>query len=336
MRRVLCIGSCSKDIFFPTEEGVVIETPDDLRSQTKVAFELGGKFRSRDRFEAVGGVAANVAQGLARLGLPAAVYSKVGRDDLGTWIKRSLDGAGVSTETLDIDPSVKTDLSAIVVIQQTGDRIIFHNRDANEKLSIRPEALTGFDWFYVSALNGPWQSNFDMIMRVAAERNVRIAFNPGQHNLKEDPRRLLDALKQVHALFLNKDEALELLLSSGVEKRAEQLNDENYLVTTLRGYGPEVVALTDGKRGAWVHDGKETWHADPFEPHGLVDTTGAGDAFGAGLFAAFLSGLSLETALRYGIANGGSVVGFYGASEGLLDQESILPYLKNVHAERIA
>ena len=61
MQRILCVGSASKDIFFSTSEGVILQTPDDIRSQSKVAFELGGKVRSRVRVEAVGGVAANVA-----------------------------------------------------------------------------------------------------------------------------------------------------------------------------------------------------------------------------------------------------------------------------------
>ncbi len=63
---VICIGSVSQDIFFPTSEGIVIETPEDITAKQKIAFELGGKYKVQDRYEAVGGVAANVSQGLAR------------------------------------------------------------------------------------------------------------------------------------------------------------------------------------------------------------------------------------------------------------------------------
>lgn len=323
IHRILCIGSVSKDLFFPTGEGVVLETPEDLRSQVKVAFELGGKFRCQDRAEAIGGVAANVAQGLVRLGHEAAVYSRIGTDEIGDWILTTLRGAGVLTTTLDRVAGARSDLSAIVVIEQTGDRIIFHNRDANEQLKIDERQLAGYEWFYVSALNGEWKENLSMVIQAAERFGSSIALNPGQHNLKDDPRFLLESLPHVSALFLNKDEAIEFLLAGGIGNDPEVLNDEQYLLKALHRFGPSVVALTDGKRGAWVYDGREIWHGEVFEPHGLVDTTGAGDAFGSGFFAAYLYQYPLEKCLRYGMANAGNVVGFYGAGAGLLDQTAI-------------
>ncbi len=336
MQRILCIGSSSKDVFFPTEEGVIIETPEDLRAQTKVAFELGGKISCKERAESVGGVAANVAQGIARMGHAVGVYSQIGSDEVGSWIKKTLSSAGVETESLIVDPAVGTDLSAIVVIRQTGDRVIFHNRDANEKLKVESARLQGYHWFYVSSLNGDWKENWRMIFQAAEKNKTKIALNPGQHNLKDDPRLMLESLPHVSALFLNKDEALELLLVGGVVNDPEKLNDELYLIQALHGFGPEVVCLTDGKRGAWVYDGRELWRADIYEPNGLVDTTGAGDAFGSGFFSAYLHHYPLEKCLRYGIANGGNVVGSYGASAGLLDQASAETFAPNVHATLLA
>jgi sugar/nucleoside kinase (ribokinase family) len=74
-KQVICIGSTSLDIFFPTDEGVIIDTPDDVLSQKKIAFELGGKVLADEIHTAVGGVAANVAQGLALQGIVASAYT---------------------------------------------------------------------------------------------------------------------------------------------------------------------------------------------------------------------------------------------------------------------
>ncbi|MEP7162965.1 MAG: carbohydrate kinase family protein [Candidatus Moraniibacteriota bacterium] len=331
MVRVICIGSVSKDIFFPTDEGVIIETPEDLASQTKVAFELGGKFRAKDRFEAVGGVAANVSQGLSRLGVSAWCYSKVGRDEIGNWIEKELVRNEVHLESFFIDPKVKSDLSAIIVITQTGDRLIFHNRDANEKLEIIPEKLEGADWYFVSALNGPWEKNLTHILELRRSHGIHLAMNPGQHNLKGNPKLILEALREIDVLFLNKDEALELLLKGGIEDDPKKLKSETFLIEKLHEQGVGVVALTDGKRGAWASFGDDIYHADIYEPKGLVDTTGAGDAFASGFFGAYLHKLPVEACLQYGIANAGSVVGSYGASSGLLNQEEIHAYLKEIH-----
>lgn len=326
----MCIGSSSKDIFFPTDEGVILSTPEDVTSQVKVAFELGGKFRTKDRYEAVGGVAANVAQGLAQLGLDVYCYSKVGADETGNWIRRTLEQQGVVIDSLFVDRSVKSDLSAIVVITQSGDRIIFHNRDANERLEILSDRIPPADWYFVSALNGSWEEHLRSILALAKDRNVRIALNPGQHNLKANPRFMLESLPDVYALFLNKDEAIELLLSGGKLTDRTLLEDEAALIRALHVAGVTLIGLTDGKRGAWASDGKEMLHADIYEPHGLVDTTGAGDAFSSGFLAAHLQHLSLTLCLQFGIANAGSVVGSYGAAAGLLDREHMTNYLSRI------
>ena len=336
MQRVICIGSASQDIFFPTNEGIILETPEEVTSQVKVAFELGGKFRAKNRYEAIGGVAANVSLGLARLGISVECYSHVGGDELGLWIKRTLEQGGVKTNLLERDREVRSDLSAIVVIEQTGDRLIFHNRDSNERLVVSESKLEDGDWLYVSALNGAWRENLATIRKVAKNDAKLLALNPGQHNLKEDPALMLDFIHEVDALFLNKDEAIELLLANKIETDPKRLNDEIFLVQALHREGPRVVAMTDGKRGVWTTEGKGVWYAPSYEPHGLVDTTGAGDAFGSGFFAAYLKGLPLETCLRYGICNAGSVGGVYGAIEGLLDEETITEMLDQTAGTKVA
>ena len=75
MKQVICIGSGSKDIFFPTTEGITQETPDDLTAQKKIIFELGAKYHIDNRFESLGGCAVNQACGLRRLGFVVA-YSQ--------------------------------------------------------------------------------------------------------------------------------------------------------------------------------------------------------------------------------------------------------------------
>ena len=47
MKTVICIGASTQDIFFPTAEGKIIETPEDVTSQRKIAFELGAKYPDR-------------------------------------------------------------------------------------------------------------------------------------------------------------------------------------------------------------------------------------------------------------------------------------------------
>lgn len=331
---VICVGSTSQDIFFPTDDGLILDTPEDITAQVKVAFELGGKYRIKDRFEAVGGVAANVAQGLARLGVPVACYSRVGNDSIGEWALQELEREHVATNLIVVDHEAKTDLSLILVMTQNGERTIFHNRDANERLTIEEEKLKGAKWLFVSALNGDWKNNLSKLLDVKKKSGLLLALNPGQHNIREDARLMSETLQETDVLLLNKDEAIELLLHSSLQLNQEDLQNELFLLEKLHALGAKVIGMTDGKRGAWGYDGKEYWQCPIHTRGSVVDSTGAGDAFGSGFFASWMKDQSLSVALKYGIANSGSVVGFYGANAGLLQEkemEDILPKITSEH-----
>jgi sugar/nucleoside kinase (ribokinase family) len=317
---VICVGSTSKDIFLPTDEGRILETPEDIISKRKAAFEIGGKYRVPDRYEAVGGVAANIAQALALLGVEAAVMSRIGDDEMGRWILREFGKRGVPTDLVQVDPEAASDLSAIVILENAGgERIIFHNRDSNERLRIEGDRLRGAEWVFVSSLNGDWEAKIRDVYDAAGRYGVRIAFNPGQHNLRANPDLILEKISETGILVLNKDEAIELLLVSGRETDRHRLENEAFLLSGLVDVGADIVAVTDGLRGAWVSDGTRSYHADAVPVERPKDTTGAGDAFAAAFFAGVACfGADLSEAIRFGIAESASVVTEYGTTAGQL------------------
>jgi len=325
---VICIGSASQDIFFPTDEGLVIDTPEDITSKQKLAFELGGKIRIKDRYEAVGGVAVNVALGLTQLGHHAATYSCIGTDALGTWVYQELKESGISlsfTKRLDRN---KTDLSCIIVDKKSGERTIFHNRDASNHLAVESTELARAHSVFVSALNGDWQKNLATILQAKKEYGFLLAFNPGQHNIKADTRLIFDALASVDILLLNKDEAIELLASWVPRPSDEDLDNEFFLLKNLHQAGARLIGMTDGKRGAWAYDGKTCFSSAIVDLGPVIDSTGAGDAFSAAFFSACLQGLPIKEALRYGIINSASVVTEYGAGAALLSREELPQFLE--------
>lgn len=137
--------------------------------------------------------------------------------------------------------------------------------------------------------------------------------------MRDDVQQVTEAVKRADVLLLNKDEAIDLLMGMHEVSR-DVLQDEVQILRKLHEAGAKIIGLTDGKRGAWAYDGERMCSADVlgFEP---LDSTGAGDAFGSGFLAAHMKGLSLEDSLRWGIANGSSVVRYYGAKEGLLRED---------------
>jgi len=81
--------------------------------------------------------------------------------------------------------------------------------------------------------------------------------------------------------------------------------------------------VTDGRQGVKVSNGKYLWQAGIFKEKKVIDRTGAGDAFGSALVAAFLKSKKItpqliERGIRLGSANAASVVEQLGAKAGIL------------------
>ncbi len=328
MSRVICVGSVAKDVFFPTAGGEFLDTPEDLTAQKKVAFEVGAKYQVEDRFESLGGVAANTSVGLARLGVSVSCYGAIGADDIGAWIRREFEREGVDANLLEEYQKVKSDLSAILVFARDGERTIFYNRDSAERLRVDASKFEDVSWVMMSALNGTWEENMRQVIAGSKNAGAKLAVNPGQKNMKDNPLSVLEAVGQADILLLNKDEAVELV--SHLSYDTALLNDESFLIRALFKHGAKKIAMTDGIRGAWGYDGTEFLHVVSKRIEKSVDATGAGDAFGSAFLAAGISGKSLAESLQWGSVNSAHVVRHYGAIDGLMYLKDIEGHLSDV------
>jgi len=329
---ILCIGSLSRDVFLPYENIAILDTPEDTLAKQKMLFEVGAKYRAKDRYDAPGGCAANVSQGLARLGVDASLFANVGNDHLGETLLEEVRGEGVDTSPVCRVDGKKTDLGIIVVDKETGERTIFYNRDANESFSFPPEVFTEKGAVFVSGLYGDWRANIRDVARLAGENDCTLFYNPSASNIEDDAECVWEVAKKCEGVFLNKDEAMELLLRLhernvlGGDFDKHRVEDEKYLATFLGAHlGVKFAVITDGARGAWAYDrSRDAVHfRSGHSVERVADATGAGDAFTSGFLASFLLGHSIETSLAWGIANATNVIRFYGAKEGLLRKDAM-------------
>lgn len=332
--KVLCIGSVTKDIFFPVKGATIIDTPDDLLSQKKIAFELGAKLHSEGRYETLGGCSVNVASGLAKLDEEAGCYVLAGDDEIANWAKKELAKLKIDTGLFKTFPGIYSDLSAIVVDENTGERTIFSNHSASEKFEVEKNEIGNPEWIFISDLSGDWKKNLDTIIAVAIEKKIRLAFNPRQRALENDIQKNIQAISIMDILFVNKDEAIKVISSKERDAQSEHLNDEKYLIEELKKIGPKIVVITDGIRGAWAFDGEKLLHVDALVRK-AIDTTGAGDAFASGFLAAHLKGKNIGESLQWGIINSSNSVTEYGGQKGLLTQEEINLKIQEVYVKLI-
>ena len=334
MGKILCLGSAGKDIFFPTDEGKIIDTPEDITAQKKIAFELGAKIKVKDRHESLGGCAANIATALSKLGVESVCVSTVGGDATGDWICEELKKNKVGADLISVEKDKKSDMSAIIVDAKSADRVIFTSRTSSGELKLEAEKTKIADWFFVSDIHGKWEESLEKIFELAKAENKKVAFNPREAGIQEDAAEIIEAIGLCEVVFVNKDEAIEIVSHMEKEIDPKNLNDEKFLLEKLFSLEPKMVALTDGLRGAWAYDGKNVLYV-PAQKVPAVDSTGAGDSFSSGFLAAYIKGKDMGECLQWGIVLSSSVVQHYGAIEGLLKEEEILEKIKDIKVEKI-
>jgi ribokinase len=83
-----------------------------------------------------------------------------------------------------------------------------------------------------------------------------------------------------------------------------------------------VVAVKLGKQGCYVTDGREAHLIDAYEAN-VVDTTGAGDAFGAGFLYGLLRGKDMYTCGKLGNFVASRKIEKQGARDGLPKREDL-------------
>lgn len=253
-----------------------------------------------------GGSAANVAAWLAAAGREPLLVGRVGDDARGAGARRELVAAGVDAR-LTIDPERPTG-TCIVLVAPDGERTMAPDPGANDRLAVAdlPDELP--------AAGGHLHVSGYALLRPGSRAAARSAIERargGGMSVSVDP----SSAALLSAEFLDLAEGAQLLLPNAVEARVLSGEDDpERAALLLAGRFPEVV-LKLGAAGALWCAGERVVrvgaHAMPAA--GGLDTTGAGDAFAAGLIAARIGGAAPEEALAAGCRLAATAVAGAGA-----------------------
>lgn len=310
---IVTVGSSLRDIMFYANTGVISK---------KEIWELhyGGKVMSDRVFLEFGGGASNAAVSCARLGLRAGIISSIGDDEYGEEMRKHFRTERVDTSMLHTS-SHHTGFSFILVHQRTGEHVAFIHYGAAEECVLPKHFNTlQTEWFYVSSLNTP---QWPKIMRALITHGSKIAWNPGNTQLRSSPEVLKSILRSVHTLLVNEDESAILARACCGEDIPLKKR-----LHVLHASGPQVVVITRGRKGAISFDGKKTYVMPKVDDH-PVDTTGAGDSYGS----AFVAGLHMydgdvQRAMDLAALNSQSNVAVVGAQRGLLYRSDLPRHLQ--------
>ncbi len=254
-----------------------------------VATAAGSLAESPGFVKTVGGEAATVAVGLAKLGSHSVFIGKVGADSFGKYLVNQLKKHGVDARGVLFDGDHKTRL-AFVSLEESGERNFefWEKAPAGAQLEfsdINLETVKKSRIVNIAPLllmKEPARSTAFRLAREVVKCGGEIAFdanvrNALWHSLMDARRVLLRMVRLCSILKLNNEEATFLTGISNVQRAARK----------LLSLGPKLVVITLGAKGCYFRTNKSKDLCPGYTVH-AIDTTGCGDAF----FAALLQGIA--------------------------------------------
>jgi sugar/nucleoside kinase (ribokinase family) len=281
----------------------------------------GGRLIHVDPIDVVtGGIVCNTGVGMARLGMRVAAASLVGRDPWGDVIRGKLAAEGIDIEPLTSHASLGTSTTA-VLIDPGGERSFAHHGGAPYAIDLAfvealAESLSRSRWAlfgYLGLLPG-LEPQLGQAMAAAKQAGCLVALETGGSGGTLE--QLAPALPHIDLYVPSLDEAIH---QTG-------LSDPREIIACYRDRGAMgIVGVKLGTDGALLTQRNDTsGETDIFipcltPPGPVVDTTGAGDSFLAGLLTGLLKKMSLADAGLLAAANAARCVTGFGATAALRD-----------------
>ena len=275
----------------------------------------GGRLFHVDPIEVTtGGIVCNTGIGLARLGLRVVAGGMVGDDPWGALIRDRLRAAGLDDAAIETRAGAATSTTA-VLIDPTGERSFAHHVGACAAVDLgfirRQRAILGRSGWVVVGYAGllpglePDLAAAVELMRAAGSR---VALETGGSG-----GRLADVAAALPHVDLYVPSLGEAAAQTGCE-------DPREIIARYRSLGARgIVGVKSGSAGTLLSPAADVFVQIPClpPPGPVADTTGAGDAFLAGLLAGIVRGMPPREAGLVGAANAACCVTGVGATAGL-------------------
>ena len=265
-----------------------------------------------------GGKGSNQAVGCARLGADVAFVARIGKDPFGEMALRLYREEGIEVAFVHQTAEHPTGVGFILVEAATGNNCIALDPGANELLS--PADVAGCHAALKTATVVLTQLEIPVETAEAALSSGRA--QGATTILNPAPVRPLPAsvLQLVDVLTPNQTEA-KVLTGRSPDATVEPEEVARDLIRA----GVRQVVMTLGENGALIVTASSAKHVSAMQVS-AVDTTGAGDAFNAGLATALASGQSLQSAVEFAVIIGGLAVTKEGVIPSLPRREEVVHF----------
>jgi len=313
---VVGVGNAIVDVLAEVDDGFIDEHGLARGAMTLIDTERAVELYAAmpPGLEESGGSAANTMVGVASFGGRAAYIGKVADDFLGEVFRRDLRQVGVG---FDVPGAAGGDPTARCLIQVTPDaqrtmntylgvssRLSAAEVDGDLVASASHLYCEGYLWDTEEA-KGAIRHAMDLAH--AAGRTVSLTLSDG-FCVDRHREEWLDLLAdRVDVVFGNATELCSLFEVDDVDRAADAVSAE-----------VDLAFVTLGKQGSMVVSGSDRIRIVADELEAVVDTTGAGDLYAAGVLFGLSQGADLEHAARLGSIAAAEVISHLGARPGRL------------------
>lgn len=294
----------------------------DVFMQVEAYPQSGGDGTVHQMHQFSGGSAANTAMALAKLGGIPLLLTHIGKDNWADQVVPTLADAGVLTSHIAQDADQQTGLTFLVV-SNDAERTMFTYRGANQRLipeEVSEEMFLQTDFLHISSyacLTKPQSDAVLKAVQLARKNSISVALDVGVEPASKAREVIQQILPGLTILILGDSEAIQLTQTNSV---AEAIN-------VLLNLGVGLIALKLGDAGCRLIGRNQDLTIPGFQIN-AVDSTGAGDAFCAGMIHGLTHSWPLIDSGKLANAMGALSASRWGAGEKLPDLLEIVEFAK--------
>ena len=264
-----------------------------------------------------GGKGSNQAVAAAKAGAKVNFISKIGNDQYGKMALQMYKEANINVANVYISKEYKTGAAGIFVNKKTGENAINVVPGAAGKITKEDIDQASDNIEQSSIFLTQLEVPIDVVeysIEIAKSYNITTILNPAPAaKLKDKTFNLVDYFTP------NETEA-----SYYVNHKVETQEDAKKAANQLLERGIKNVIITLGDKGAYFANRTDSFMMNAFDlKNKVVDTTGAGDAFNAGLAVALAEGKSIRETIQFANAVGGLSATKIGTAKSMPLREEI-------------
>lgn len=232
------------------------------------ALQAGGRFHYLDNGQRLGGGGANTGIGLAWAGHRVALVSEVGKDKIGDWLLAEASTQGLDCHLISRREGCTNEM--LLVMTPDGERTIIRPKRPTFELAMPPN-WKNWDALYINSS----AQGAESWAKTAMKHCVVMA------QLAKD----------------NRPRSCHILLASSSDLVGRIHLTPWEFGQSIAGNQLKYFIVTQGERGAILYTANNSESFAPESTH-VIDTTGAGDAYGAGVLHGLCSGLTIQQSMQ--------------------------------------